>query len=144
MKQRKRVKRRGKVARLQASAGGRKLPPGTCAGVAGIRPTKKAVTLRLDGDVLAWRMVPRQGRGYQTRINRALRKLMSKERKTSGNELGNLGAQRKKAFRLSPRRFGRPLLERFPPLALDIGKPRSPQFHDSPSQINVEGYHNYC
>ena len=48
------------------------------------RPIKQAVTLRLDADVLAWRMVPRQGRGYQTRINRTMRKLMSEERKISG------------------------------------------------------------
>ena len=52
------------------------------------RPIKKAVTLRLDADILAWRMVPRQGRGYQTGINRALRKLMSEERKISGGEPG--------------------------------------------------------
>ena len=32
---------------------------------------KKAVTLRLDADVLVW--FKREGRGYQTRINRALR-----------------------------------------------------------------------
>jgi len=83
MKQRKRVKRRGKVARLQASAGGRKLPPGpTTEWLGYYRPIKKAVTLRLDADVLAW--FKRQGRGYQTRINRALRKLMSEERKISG------------------------------------------------------------
>jgi len=70
---------------LQASAGGRKLPPGPLAEWLGYyRPIKKAVTLRLDADVLAWRMVPRQGRGYQTRINRVLRKLMSEERKISG------------------------------------------------------------
>jgi uncharacterized protein (DUF4415 family) len=35
---------------------------------------KKAVTLRLDADVLAW--FKREGRGYQTRINRALRGVM--------------------------------------------------------------------
>lgn len=46
------------------------------------RPIKKPVTLRLDADVLAW--FKRQGRGYQTRINRALRKLMMDERKKSG------------------------------------------------------------
>jgi len=50
------------------------------------RPIKKAVTLRLDADVLAW--FKRQGRGYQTRINRALRKLMSEERKISGDCAG--------------------------------------------------------
>ncbi len=42
---------------------------------------KKAVTLRLDADVLAW--FKREGRGYQTRINRALRGVMwEEERKT--------------------------------------------------------------
>jgi len=45
------------------------------------RPIKKPVTLRLDADVIAW--FKRSGRGYQTRINRALRKLMEAE-KTSG------------------------------------------------------------
>jgi len=45
------------------------------------RPIKMAATLRLDADVLAW--FQRQARGYQTRINRALRKLMSEERKIS-------------------------------------------------------------
>jgi uncharacterized protein (DUF4415 family) len=83
MKQRKRVRRRGKVTRLQASAGGRKRPTGPTPEWLGYyRPIKKAVTLRLDADVLAW--FKRQGRGYQTRINRALRKLMSEERKISG------------------------------------------------------------
>src|SRR6267378_8032881 len=83
MKQRKRVKRRWKVTRLQASAGGRKRPPGpTPEWLAYYRPIKKAVTLRLDADVLAW--FQRQGRGYQTRINLALRKLMSEERRVSG------------------------------------------------------------
>jgi uncharacterized protein (DUF4415 family) len=83
MRQRKRVKRRGKVTRLQASAGGRKRPPGPLPEwLAYYRPIKKALTLRLDDDVLAW--FQRQGRGYQTRINRALRKLMSDERKISG------------------------------------------------------------
>ena len=41
------------------------------------RPIKKPVTLRLDADVLAW--FKQSGRGYQTRINRALRKLMKDE-----------------------------------------------------------------
>jgi uncharacterized protein (DUF4415 family) len=35
---------------------------------------KKAVTLRLDADVLVW--FKREGSGYQTRINRALRGVM--------------------------------------------------------------------
>ena len=78
MKQRKRVTRRGKVAGLQASAGGRNRPPGpTPEWVGYYRPIKKAVTLRLDADVLAW--FKRQGRGYQTRINRALRTLSDED-----------------------------------------------------------------
>jgi uncharacterized protein (DUF4415 family) len=43
------------------------------------KPIKKPVTLRLDADVRAW--FQRQGRGYQTRINRSLRKVMMEERK---------------------------------------------------------------
>src|SRR5580704_17540310 len=49
------------------------------------RPIKKPVTLRLDADVIAW--FKKSGRGYQTRINRALRKMMKdrvKEGKGSG------------------------------------------------------------
>lgn len=42
------------------------------------KPVKKPVTLRLDADILSWFKV--QGRGYQTRINRALRNVMMKER----------------------------------------------------------------
>ncbi len=38
------------------------------------RPIKKPVTIRVDADVLAW--LKRQGRGYQTRINRLLREAM--------------------------------------------------------------------
>jgi uncharacterized protein (DUF4415 family) len=54
MKHRKRVTRRGKVARLRASAGGRKRPPGPTPEWLGYyRPIKKAGTLRLDADVLA-------------------------------------------------------------------------------------------
>jgi uncharacterized protein (DUF4415 family) len=45
------------------------------------KPIKKPVTLRLDADVLAW--FKGQGRGYQTRINRALRGVMTKERKSA-------------------------------------------------------------
>jgi uncharacterized protein (DUF4415 family) len=46
------------------------------------RPIKKAVTLRLDADVLAWFKKP--GPRYQTRINQALRSVMMEERKVSG------------------------------------------------------------
>ncbi len=41
------------------------------------RPLKKPVTLRLDADVLAW--FKKDGRRYQTRINKALRAVMEKE-----------------------------------------------------------------
>jgi len=41
------------------------------------RPIKKPVTLRLDADVIAW--FRKSGRGYQTRINRALRQMMKDE-----------------------------------------------------------------
>ena len=46
------------------------------------KPIKRPVTLRLDADVLAWFKKP--GSGYQTRINRALRRVMMGERKESG------------------------------------------------------------
>jgi uncharacterized protein (DUF4415 family) len=42
------------------------------------RPIKTRITLRLDADVLAW--FKKQGRGYQTRINRALRKVMKEQK----------------------------------------------------------------
>ncbi len=48
------------------------------------RPIKRPVTLRLDADVLAW--FKKQGRGYQTRINRALRGVMMEERKGGSGE----------------------------------------------------------
>jgi uncharacterized protein (DUF4415 family) len=68
------------VARIEASAGSRRRPrylPEEWAGM--YKPVKRPVTLRLDADVLAW--FQQAGRGYQTRINRALRKVMIKERK---------------------------------------------------------------
>jgi len=84
MKQRKRVTKRArasrKVTKIEAPAGSKRRPrylPEEWAGM--YRPVKKPVTLRLDADVLAW--FQRAGRGYQTRINRALRKLMMAERK---------------------------------------------------------------
>lgn len=46
------------------------------------RPLKKPVTLRLDADVLAW--FKKDGRRYQTRINRALRKVMEREMRGAG------------------------------------------------------------
>ncbi len=68
MKQRKRITQRRKIARLEAAAW--------------YRPAKQQVCLRLDADVVAW--FKREGRGYQTRINRALRKVMGEESKGAG------------------------------------------------------------
>jgi uncharacterized protein (DUF4415 family) len=41
------------------------------------RPIKRAVSLRLDADVVAW--LKREGSGYQTRANRILRERMLAE-----------------------------------------------------------------
>ena len=85
MKKRKRVTPRRpqkKISRLRASAGGGKGPLASLPDWRRYyRPIKKPITLRLDADVLAW--FQRQGPGYQTRINRALRKLMLEERNLS-------------------------------------------------------------
>ncbi|HVM93015.1 MAG TPA: BrnA antitoxin family protein [Terriglobales bacterium] len=89
MKQKKRVgkarKKGGRVAKLQAVGAGLlkgqkrrpKYLPDELAGM--YKPVKKPVTLRLDADVLSW--FQRDGRGYQTRINEALRKVMVEERR---------------------------------------------------------------
>jgi uncharacterized protein (DUF4415 family) len=72
-----------KIARLKASAGKAKRPHDLIAEIAELyKPLKKPVTLRLDADVLAW--FKKRGRGYQTRINRTLRKVMIENRKKSG------------------------------------------------------------
>ena len=78
MKHAKRITRRRKIACLSASADA---PEGPIP-VRWQRPVKQQVSLRLDADVLAW--FQREGRGYQTRINRALRKVMREERRASG------------------------------------------------------------
>ena len=82
MKQRKRVAKGRKAASLKASARNKHRPylPAEFAGL--YRPLKLPVTLRLDADVLAW--FKKRGKGYQTRINQALRKLMMDEGKRSG------------------------------------------------------------
>ncbi len=41
------------------------------------RPVKQAVSIRLDADVLAW--LKAKGSGYQTKVNRFLRKQMLEE-----------------------------------------------------------------
>ncbi len=72
----KRAKKRGKIGRLRAAADGEKLPLDLSTSWRRYyRPLKIAITLRLDADVLAW--FKSQGRGYQTRINKALRKAMA-------------------------------------------------------------------
>ena len=45
------------------------------------RPVKQQLTVRLDADVVAW--LRRQGRGYQTRLNRVLRDAMMEDVKKS-------------------------------------------------------------
>ena len=50
------------------------------------RPIKKPVTMRLDADVIAW--FKKSGRGYQTRINRELRKMMNDEMKEEKKRSG--------------------------------------------------------
>ena len=72
----------GKIARLKATADEAKGAHDLIAEIAELyKPIKKPVTLRLDEDVLVW--FRKQGRGYQTRINRALRRVMMEERKGS-------------------------------------------------------------
>ena len=39
------------------------------------RPIKRHVTMRLDADVIDWFKAQAQGRGYQSEINRVLRKV---------------------------------------------------------------------
>ena len=41
------------------------------------KPIKQQITLRIDGDVLAWAKL--NGAGYQSRINAALRKAMMED-----------------------------------------------------------------
>jgi len=45
------------------------------------RPVKQQLTVRLDADVVAW--LRRQGKGYQTRLNRLLRNAMVEEMRKS-------------------------------------------------------------
>lgn len=91
MKQKKRVVRRTKTSKRIATTKAKPIVSGPAKGartrprslpedLAGMyKPVKKPVTLRLDADILAW--FQRDGRGYQTRINSALRQVMTAERK---------------------------------------------------------------
>ena len=85
MKQRKRVTPRRaqkKIFQLRASAEGDEGPPTRLQERRRYYTAiKKQITLYLDADVLDW--FKRAGRGYQTRINRALWKVMMEERKIS-------------------------------------------------------------
>ena len=47
------------------------------------RPLKHSTTVRIDADVLAW--LKAQGKGYQTRINAALRAYMESQRKAKAH-----------------------------------------------------------
>jgi uncharacterized protein (DUF4415 family) len=80
MAKKKAAKKTRTVARLRASAsGGKSLPDLGPDWQRYYKVIKKPITLRLDADVLAW--FKKHGRGYQTRINRALRKVMTDEKK---------------------------------------------------------------
>ncbi len=48
------------------------------------RPVKQQVTLRLDADVLHWFKTKAGARGYQTRINAALRRVVEEEARKAG------------------------------------------------------------
>jgi uncharacterized protein (DUF4415 family) len=75
MIRRTRVAKGRKIGALKASACERKRSHDLIAEVGSLyRPIKKPVTLRIDADVLAW--FKKQGPGYQTRINQALRNVM--------------------------------------------------------------------
>jgi len=71
----RRGKASAKPAKLRRSRTGEKYKPEYWDRVnRSYRPMKESVTLRLDADVIEW--FEREGPGYQTRINRALRNLM--------------------------------------------------------------------
>lgn len=78
MKTKRRTKstKSGRVVRIRAAAVELRRSPEIAEMY---RPIKKPVTLRLDADVIAW--FKARGRGYQTRINRALRAVMLGEKK---------------------------------------------------------------
>jgi len=70
-----RVAKGRKIGTLKASASEGKRLHDLIAEVGSLyRPIKKPVTLRIDADVRDW--FKKQGPGYQTRINQALRNVM--------------------------------------------------------------------
>jgi uncharacterized protein (DUF4415 family) len=85
IRHRKKQRRRGKIARLQASVEDdlQFLPDEkTGAETRWNRPRKLQVSLRMDAEVVDW--FKSKGPGYQTRINRILRKVMVEGKKRSG------------------------------------------------------------
>jgi uncharacterized protein (DUF4415 family) len=85
MKQRKRVTPRraqATIFQLQASAEGDEGPLRRWQQRRRYKAVKKKITLYVDADVVDW--FKRAGCGYQTRINRALWKVMQEEKKISG------------------------------------------------------------
>jgi uncharacterized protein (DUF4415 family) len=48
------------------------------------KPIKRQLTLRLDADVVEWFKRQSEGGGYQTRINRALRDHVRRQRRKAG------------------------------------------------------------
>lgn len=45
------------------------------------RPLKQSITIRLDADVIHW--LKQGGKGYQTRVNKILRRAMEQQEKSS-------------------------------------------------------------
>ena len=75
----KKKRKGGTIRNLRASVETPKRSSSLMADVGSLyRPLKKPVTLRVDADVLAW--FKKKGRGYQTRMNRVLRRVMMEER----------------------------------------------------------------
>jgi len=89
------------VTKLAASAASRKRSGYLPKDLAGMyRPVKKPVTLRLDADLLAW--FQQDGRGYQTRINQALRQVMMAEGISGGDDAVPELAPKTRARRFTP------------------------------------------
>jgi uncharacterized protein (DUF4415 family) len=87
MAKKKAAKKTRKITHLRASAsGGKSLPDLGPEWQRYYKVLKEPVTLRLDADVLAW--FKKQGRGYQTRINKALRKVMADEKRANSGSFG--------------------------------------------------------
>ncbi len=58
------------------------------------RPVKKAITIRLDSDIIAW--LRRDGPGYQSRANQVLREQMVKSWETKKKENRSVRPETKK------------------------------------------------